>query len=107
MMADAFDLAERLQTPVIMMTDLDLGMNDHVTEPLVWDDNRQFDRGKVLTSAQLDVIANESMNGNGRRTSSPGLPGRDKADFLLVNLQDDAVLLQRGHFEQFFAGFHW
>ena len=37
MTADAFDLAEQLQTPVIIMTDLDLGMNDHVTEPLVWD----------------------------------------------------------------------
>ena len=80
MTADAFDLTEKLQTPVIVMTDLDLGMNDHVTEPLVWDDNRQFDRGKVLTSAQLDVIANELMNGNGRRTSSHGLPGRDGSD---------------------------
>ena len=35
MTADAFDLTERLQTPVIVMTDLDLGMNDHVTDPLV------------------------------------------------------------------------
>ncbi len=57
MTAEAFDLAERLQTPVIMMTDLDLGMNDHVTDPLVWDDTRVFDRGKVLTSEQLDRIA--------------------------------------------------
>jgi 2-oxoglutarate ferredoxin oxidoreductase subunit alpha len=38
MTADAFDLAEGLQTPVILMTDLDLGMNDHVSEPFVWDD---------------------------------------------------------------------
>ncbi len=82
MTADAFDLTERLQTPVIVMTDLDLGMNDHVTEPLVWDDSREFDRGKVLTSAQLDAIASGTMNGNGngRRTSSPGLPGRDGSD---------------------------
>ena len=57
MTADAFDLTERLQTPVIVMTDLDLGMNDHVTEPLVWDDTRVFDRGKVLTSEQLDRIS--------------------------------------------------
>lgn len=56
MTADAFDLTERLQTPVIVMTDLDLGMNDHVTEPLVWDDSRSYDRGKVLTAEQLDAI---------------------------------------------------
>ncbi|MEJ7623106.1 MAG: 2-oxoacid:acceptor oxidoreductase subunit alpha [Pyrinomonadaceae bacterium] len=56
MTAQAFDLAERLQTPVIMMTDLDLGMNDHVTDPLVWDDSRQYDRGKLLTKEQLDAV---------------------------------------------------
>ncbi len=56
MTAAAFDLTERLQTPVIVMTDLDLGMNDHVTLPLVWDDDRQFDRGKILTSEQLDLL---------------------------------------------------
>jgi 2-oxoglutarate/2-oxoacid ferredoxin oxidoreductase subunit alpha len=52
--ADAFDLAERLQTPVIVMSDLDLGMNDHVSPPLTWDDNRRYDRGKVLTAEDLD-----------------------------------------------------
>ena len=57
MTADAFDLTERLQTPVIVMTDLDLGMNDHVTESLEWDDSRAYDRGKILTAAQLDRIA--------------------------------------------------
>ncbi len=56
MTAQAFDLTERLQTPVIVMTDLDLGMNDHVTESLQWDDARVYDRGKVLTAAQLDRI---------------------------------------------------
>src|SRR5205085_10759792 len=67
MTADAFDLSERLQTPVILMTDLDLGMNDHITDPLVWDDTRLFDRGKVLTSTQLDAIYAHasSWNGNG------------------------------------------
>jgi 2-oxoglutarate ferredoxin oxidoreductase subunit alpha len=50
----SFDLAERLQTPIILMTDLDLGMNDNMSEPLVWDDNREYDRGKVLTAEQLD-----------------------------------------------------
>ncbi|MBP7475892.1 MAG: 2-oxoacid:acceptor oxidoreductase subunit alpha [Pyrinomonadaceae bacterium] len=63
MTADAFDLTERLQTPVIVMTDLDLGMNDHVTEPLVWDDSRIYDRGKVLTGQQLDRIAAASALG--------------------------------------------
>ncbi len=58
MTADAFDLTERLQTPVIIMTDLDLGMNDHITEPLVWDDERRYDRGKVLTADQLDFLGN-------------------------------------------------
>jgi 2-oxoglutarate ferredoxin oxidoreductase subunit alpha len=52
--ADAFDLAERLQTPIIVMLDLDLGMNDHLTEPLNWDDTRVFDRGKVLDHEDLE-----------------------------------------------------
>ncbi len=68
MTADAFDLTERLQTPVIVMTDLDLGMNDHISEPLVWDDSRVYDRGKVLTGEQLDRIAAASALGN-RATS--------------------------------------
>jgi 2-oxoglutarate/2-oxoacid ferredoxin oxidoreductase subunit alpha len=56
MTADSFDLAERLQTPIILMTDLDLGMNDHISAPLTWDDSRQYDRGKVLSAEQLDEI---------------------------------------------------
>lgn len=56
MTADAFDLAEQLQTPVMMMTDLDLGMNDHMSPPLVWDDKRMYKRGKVLTAADLDKV---------------------------------------------------
>ncbi len=54
--ADSFDLAEQLQTPIIMLTDLDLGMNDHVSEPFVWDDKRKFKRGKVLDAAQLEKM---------------------------------------------------
>ena len=54
MSADSFDLAERLQTPVIVMSDLDLGMNDNLCAPLEWDDNREYDRGKVLTAEDLD-----------------------------------------------------
>ena len=56
MTAEAFNLSEKLQTPVIVMTDLDLGMNDHVSKPLSWDDNFAYDRGKVLDSAGLDKI---------------------------------------------------
>ncbi len=53
---DAFDLAEELQTPVIMLTDLDLGMNDHVSAPLQWNENREYKRGKVLTAEDLEKI---------------------------------------------------
>jgi 2-oxoglutarate/2-oxoacid ferredoxin oxidoreductase subunit alpha len=53
--AMALDLAERLQTPVFMMTDLDIGMNHRLTKPLVWDDSRKYDRGKVMTAAMLDA----------------------------------------------------
>ena len=56
MSADSFDLAEILQSPVIIMSDLDLGMNDHVCLPLEWDDSRQYDRGKVLDAAQLEAM---------------------------------------------------
>lgn len=52
--AEAFDLAERLQTPVIVMTDLDLGMNEHMTAPLKWDESRRYDRGKVLSAQELE-----------------------------------------------------
>lgn len=56
MTAEAFDLAEVLQTPVIIMSDLDLGMNDHVSPPLEWDDAREYKRGKVLSAADLEQI---------------------------------------------------
>ena len=56
MMADAFDLAERLQTPILVMTDLDLGMNDHQCAPLRFDPNRIYDRGKVLSGADLEQM---------------------------------------------------
>jgi 2-oxoglutarate ferredoxin oxidoreductase subunit alpha len=52
----AFDLAERLQTPVMVMTDLDIGMNDWVCPELQWDDAYQPDRGKVITAEELARI---------------------------------------------------
>jgi 2-oxoglutarate/2-oxoacid ferredoxin oxidoreductase subunit alpha len=65
--ADAFDLAERLQTPVIVLTDLDLGMNDHMSEPFEWDETRTYDRGKVYTAEDLD-----NMGRFGRYLDSDG-----------------------------------
>jgi 2-oxoglutarate ferredoxin oxidoreductase subunit alpha len=53
--AKAFDLAERLQTPIFMMTDLDIGMNTRLCAPFQWDDKVAYDRGKVMTSAMLDT----------------------------------------------------
>jgi 2-oxoglutarate ferredoxin oxidoreductase subunit alpha len=55
MAADAFDLADRLQTPVFVMMDLDIGMNEWLCRPLVWDDSRRYDRGKVMTFADLEA----------------------------------------------------
>lgn len=54
MTAESFDLADQLQTPVILLSDLDLGMNDHMSEPLEWDDDRKYKRGKVLTADDLE-----------------------------------------------------
>lgn len=51
----SFDLADRLQTPVLLMLDLDIGMNHRLCAPLRWDDDRVYDRGKVMTAADLDA----------------------------------------------------
>lgn len=56
MSATAFDLADQLQTPVIMMSDLDLGMNSHMSPPLKWDDEREYELGKVLNAEDLEKI---------------------------------------------------
>jgi 2-oxoglutarate ferredoxin oxidoreductase subunit alpha len=53
--ADAFDLADRLQTPVFVMLDLDIGMNDWLVEPLAWDPARRYDRGKVMGFEDLEA----------------------------------------------------
>ena len=52
--ATAFDLADRLQTPIFVMLDLDIGMNDWLVEPLAWDEDRRYDRGKVMTAEMLE-----------------------------------------------------
>jgi len=54
--AAAFDLAERFQTPVFVLSDLDIGMNDWMVPKLTWDDRYRPDRGKVLSAAELDEL---------------------------------------------------
>ncbi len=54
--AMALDLADRLQTPILLMSDLELGMNDTLSEPLEWNDSRVYDRGKVLGKDELEQI---------------------------------------------------
>ena len=51
----SFDLADRLQTPIFMMLDLEIGMNDRLCKPLTWDDSRKLDRGKVMTAEELEA----------------------------------------------------
>ena len=53
--AQAFDLAERLQAPVFVMTDLDIGMNTRLCAPFQWDDTKTYDRGKVMTHDELEA----------------------------------------------------
>jgi 2-oxoglutarate ferredoxin oxidoreductase subunit alpha len=54
--AKAFDYAERFQTPVFVLSDLDIGMNDWMVPTLTWDDSYKPDRGKVLTAEQLEKV---------------------------------------------------
>jgi 2-oxoglutarate ferredoxin oxidoreductase subunit alpha len=65
----AFDLAERLQTPVIVLSDLDIGMNDWMCPMLEWDDDYRPDRGKVLDAEALENIDRfwryEDVDGDG------------------------------------------
>ncbi|MDG2044213.1 MAG: 2-oxoacid:acceptor oxidoreductase subunit alpha [Maricaulis sp.] len=69
MAINAFDIAERFQTPVFFMTDLDIGMNEWMTPELEWDESYVPDRGKVLHAADLDKIDKfyryEDVDGDG------------------------------------------
>ena len=56
MAVQAFDLAERLQTPVFVMSDLDIGMNDWMCRDLAWDDAYRPDRGKVLSKEEIEAL---------------------------------------------------
>jgi len=53
--AAALDLADRLQTPIFVMSDLDIGMNQRLCKPFVWDDSKEYDRGKVMTAEDLEA----------------------------------------------------
>jgi 2-oxoglutarate ferredoxin oxidoreductase subunit alpha len=56
MAVQAFDLAERLQTPVLVLSDLDIGMNDWMCPDLKWDDAYKPDRGKVLSKQEIEGL---------------------------------------------------
>jgi len=74
MAALSFDLAEHMQTPVIMLSDLDLGMNDWISEPFEWDDKTIYNRGKVLDADQLDALTERW--GRYNDTDGDGIPWR-------------------------------
>ncbi len=74
---EAFDLAERLQTPVIVLSDLDIGMNDWMCKDLTWDDSKRPDRGKVLRAPDLEKIEkfHRYLDTEGDGIASRTLPG--------------------------------
>ncbi len=73
MAALAFDLAERLQTCIFVMLDLDIGMNEWLTKPFTWDDDRRLDRGKLMTFAELEA---GDPFGRYRDVDGDGIPRR-------------------------------
>jgi len=77
MAAKSFDVAERFQTPVFMLSDLDIGMNDWVTPELTWDDSYRPDRGKVLNAEELEAIPKffRYLPENGSAVAARTLPG--------------------------------
>jgi 2-oxoglutarate ferredoxin oxidoreductase subunit alpha len=77
MAVQAFDLAERLQTPVIVLSDLDIGMNDWMCRDLKWDDSYQPDRGKVLGAAEVQQLEkfHRYLDKDGDGIASRTLPG--------------------------------
>jgi len=79
MTTKAFDLAERLQTPVFVLSDLDIGMNDWMVPQLQWDDQYRWDRGKVLGPVELAkmerFVRYEDVDGDGITYRT--LPGED------------------------------
>ncbi|MFN8574738.1 MAG: 2-oxoacid:acceptor oxidoreductase subunit alpha [Gemmatimonadaceae bacterium] len=77
MAVEAFDLAEHFQTPVFVVSDLDIGMNDWMVKRLTWDDRYVPDRGKVLSAAELEKLPRFSryLAQNGDGVAARTLPG--------------------------------
>jgi len=71
--AAALDLAERLQTPIFVMLDLDIGMNQRLCKPFVWDDTKEYDRGKIMTAEELEA---GKPFGRYRDVDGDGIPWR-------------------------------
>jgi 2-oxoglutarate ferredoxin oxidoreductase subunit alpha len=73
----AFDLAERFQTPVFLLSDLDIGMNDWVVPRLKWDDGYRPNRGRVLTAAELEAMPkfHRYANEDADHVAARSLPG--------------------------------
>jgi 2-oxoglutarate ferredoxin oxidoreductase subunit alpha len=71
--AAALDLAERLQTPIFVMTDLDIGMNQRLCKPFEWDDSKEYDRGKIMTAEELEA---GKPFGRYRDVEGDGIPWR-------------------------------
>ena len=94
--AQSFDLAERLQTTIFLMLDLDIGMNHRLCRPLKWDDARQYDRGKVMTAEMLDEPAATSAaistsTATAFRTAPIPAPIRPRARILPAALRATAT----------------
>lgn len=73
MAAGAFDLAEQLQTPILVMSDLDIGMNEWLCKPLSWNPERRYQRGKVMRAVDLEAIQDF---GRYRDVDGDGIPYR-------------------------------
>jgi 2-oxoglutarate ferredoxin oxidoreductase subunit alpha len=75
--AKAFDLAERFQTPVFVLSDLDIGMNDWMVPKLTWDDDYRPDRGKVLSAEELEQVKtfHRYLDTDGDGIAARTLPG--------------------------------
>jgi Pyruvate/2-oxoacid:ferredoxin oxidoreductase gamma subunit len=98
MMVQAFDLAERLQTPVFVMSDLDIGMNDWMCPELKWDDAYRPDRGKVLTKAEIEALPQvPSLPGQGRRRHSGAHAARRFAEGRVLHARLGSQPVRRLH----------
>ena len=85
MARDAFDLAERFQTPTFVVMDLDIGMNDWMCKRFTWDDSYRPDRGKVLDEAALEKVEKfyRYVSTNGDGVAARTLPGRRSQGLVL------------------------